>query len=651
MIGRAAPSRAPRLPRGETQGDKACPGAGSLPIGGAFVAGLAVLGRTGIWWGDPARADVYAALESVAAALVALALAWRAIRATAARDPDACSEQLTADRVTVWDDERERDAALEELDAGTLVVARPGERLAVDGLVCSGRATVEEALITGESAPREVGEGDQVFAGSLNLNGRLVVRTTAVSHATVVGRIAERIAGVLASKPRVVRAFEAYSRVHVPVLMALAAAAALATGSLGRGLGVLIAGCPCALLLATPCAMTAALAAAGKAQVLVRSGRFFEALADARVVVLDKTGTLTAGRLEVAQLAPAAGSPSDELAAAVLRGRWSWLLTTLAVACFASLFVTHIPVPELAHDAAHASAPPAEHDHFHADRGNGAPRVSSMRLHLRGMLLAFAGAAAFVAYFVGRVRRELDQREVELAEEQRRRAQAEKLESLATLAAGAAHELATPLATIAVVARELELLCAERDDAEIGDEVRVIERETARCRSILGSLAGRSGELRGESWETRRLGELLEEARAATSRPESIEWILAGDLAALQLRVPRGVLAQTIQCLLQNAIDASTTTPAVQVVVERRAETLEIAVVDRGSGMPPQVLHRLGEPFFTTKEAGRGLGLGVFVARRVVEQWGGALDFTSRLGAGTTARLRLPITPWLAKPQ
>lgn len=351
-----------------------------------------------------------------------------------------------------------------------------------------------------------------------------------------------------------------------------------------------------------------------------------------------------------------AGGPSNpfsvfyiiniSLAAAVLPSRWAWAQTILAVACFGFLFWRHLPVPELSHHAAqHGAAQHSEPHHDVVSGAGGETQVDSMSLHLRGMLLAFAGAAGFVAYFVTRTRRELERLEDDLAEAERRHSQAEKLESLVTLAAGAAHELATPLSTVLVVAREIERELAGRAaDAELLADVRIIHREVARCREILDSLTAQAGESIGESWTAAPVGDLLEETRRGVRHPERIEVEVAPELAAQPLFVPRRAIVQSLQALLQNALDASPDERTVRLRAGTCADGIELTIVDRGRGMSEATRKRVGEPFFTSRAVGRGMGLGVFVARRVLGQLNGRLEYESRLGEGTTARVLLPLS-------
>lgn len=326
------------------------------------------------------------------------------------------------------------------------------------------------------------------------------------------------------------------------------------------------------------------------------------------------------------------------LASATLRPFWAWCLTTMAVVCFSGLFVWHMPIAALSHEHARSAAHREHAGDQHAD-ANWAG-VDPMEIHLRGMLVAFAGAAVFVTYFVTRVRHELDCREVQLAAAERRRAEGEKVESLVTLAAGAAHELATPLATIMVAAREMELeLESQTPCSTTLDDLRVIVREAGRCRDVLGAITSRAGEQIGETWNVVDWNELLEAVRSATGRPERVETSLHLGDAAPRIVAPRRTLVQTLLSLVQNGLAASPEGELVKLSVRRQDSLWQIEVRDAGCGMSEAILRRLGEPFFTTRDAGEGMGLGVFLAKRVVEQMGGKLAIESRVNSGTTVRI------------
>ncbi|HXJ35974.1 MAG TPA: ATP-binding protein [Candidatus Eisenbacteria bacterium] len=312
------------------------------------------------------------------------------------------------------------------------------------------------------------------------------------------------------------------------------------------------------------------------------------------------------------------------LAAVVLGAAWTWALAGLAVACYGALFLA-VPFP--------AIAPMHAHD------------GGMLSLHLQGMWIAFMLAAALTAYFVVQLSAAIEGRDAELARVREQASRAERLASLTTLAAGAAHELGTPLATIAVVATELERAVATLPESRaiaLGDDARLIRSEVSRCRRILDLLASDAGGPAGEAPTMVDLRSLIDDTLSALPPGNVSRVAVSLPRPVLRLNVPRRALVQVLANLVHNALDASTPDGAVRVAVDLGPATLEFAIEDDGPGMPPDVLARCGEPFFTTKGPGRGLGLGVFLARTLAEELGGSLDLSSPPGRGVRAALRLP---------
>jgi two-component system sensor histidine kinase RegB len=262
--------------------------------------------------------------------------------------------------------------------------------------------------------------------------------------------------------------------------------------------------------------------------------------------------------------------------------------------------------------------------------------------HLRGMFVVNAFASAFLVAVVHRLRAALARVEASLAESERRKRRHEKLASLSSLAATAAHELGTPLGTIRVVAKELERTAERLGDASLLDDARLVRAEVERCRALLGELGQRAGSAQGEAPMTidaarfvAELGALLGE-RGLSAR-------LDHEPSLVHFRAPRVALLRTVANLVKNAHDASGPTSALPCV----ALTLEgdhvcIRVDDDGAGMGDDVLAQIGEPFFTTKGDGRGLGLGVFLARELAEGLDGDLTYARRSPRGVRATLRWP---------
>jgi two-component system sensor histidine kinase RegB len=310
------------------------------------------------------------------------------------------------------------------------------------------------------------------------------------------------------------------------------------------------------------------------------------------------------------------------LATLILTAAWTWALVALSLACSAVLFVWNRPLDLAPTHAAH------------------------MVMHLRGMWVAFGVSAAFIVYFVRRIRRALALREAELGASRNLAARRERLASLATMAAGAAHELSTPLSTIAVVAKELERglgALTPAPPAGVAEDVRLVRAEVERCRAILQRLCVDAGEVMGEAFVSVPVEELVRRALAGLAPRPVIRADFGPDVRGLALDVPPRAVEQALQGVLKNAQDASPEGQAVAFSVARVGDRVEFTVRDRGAGMPPAVLARVGEPFFTTKPAGRGMGLGLFLARSIVERLGGAVSLDSALRQGTTARIAVPL--------
>lgn len=307
------------------------------------------------------------------------------------------------------------------------------------------------------------------------------------------------------------------------------------------------------------------------------------------------------------------------LAAVVLPEAFTWLLAAASGVGSALLFLDHreLVMPQASHD---------EH----------------MQVHLRGMWVAFVVAASFIVSFLLRVRKALALRERQLERARNVAAKHDKLVALGTLAAGAAHELSTPLSTITLVAKELEHQIPT-EDALARDDIRLIRAEVGRCRAILEQMASDAGQTSGEAIVAAPIGALLEEVVAEAKRGHAISLRISDDLRESTLEVPRRAFVRALAVLVNNALDATTEAAEVSLGAGHDGETLLIEVRDRGAGMSPDVLARVGEPFFTTKEPGRGMGLGLFVSRAVIERMGGRLEFQSTAGEGTVASVHLPL--------
>jgi heavy metal translocating P-type ATPase len=191
------------------------------------------------------------------------------------------------------------------LRQGDRIELRAGDRVPADGIVASGSASLDMASLTGESVPVDVTQGDTVLAGSIDTNGRLEVTVTQVGAATTLGKIIALMRTAERAKPPVTRLLERYAGQYMALVLMLSAGVWFATGSIEATLAVLVASCPCALVLAAPATSIAAIAVAARHGILIKGAAFLENLADVSSIVFDKTGTLTLGELTLARIVPA----------------------------------------------------------------------------------------------------------------------------------------------------------------------------------------------------------------------------------------------------------------------------------------------------------------------------------------------------------
>lgn len=203
--------------------------------------------------------------------------------------------------------------SVSELKVGDRIRVLPGDLIPADGVVVSGEGSVNQASITGESLPADKNPGDEVYAGSENLNGRLEVQVSRTGSDTTLGRVRELILAAEQTKLPIMRLIDQYVSYYTPLVVVLAALVWAFTHDLNRVIAVLVVSCPCAFVLATPTAMVAALAAASRLGVLVKNVADLETVGSITAFVFDKTGTLTTGRLEVVRLVPAEGTTPAEL--------------------------------------------------------------------------------------------------------------------------------------------------------------------------------------------------------------------------------------------------------------------------------------------------------------------------------------------------
>ena len=195
-----------------------------------------------------------------------------------------------------------------QLRLGDLIELRAGERLPADGIVRRGASSLDLASLTGESVPVEVHEGDTALAGAMNIDGLLQGELTRVGENTTLGRIITLMREAEGAKPPVTRLLDRYAGQYMALVLLVAAGVWLSTGNVPAMLAVLVASCPCALVLAAPATAVAAIAVAARHGILIKGSAFLEHLADVTAVVFDKTGTITTGDLHLAETQPMSGA-------------------------------------------------------------------------------------------------------------------------------------------------------------------------------------------------------------------------------------------------------------------------------------------------------------------------------------------------------
>src|ERR1700676_3666181 len=227
-------------------------------------------------------------------------------------------------RACVLRNGEELEVPAESLVPDDVIVVRAGERIAADGIVELGASSIDESSITGEPLPRDKQSGDEVFSGTVNGNGLLHIRVTRAGSETTLARVVALVQEAKQKPAPVERAADRYAKYFLPALLLAAALTLYFTGNWLRTVAVLIVACPCALILATPTAMVAAIGGLARRGILVRGGAVLQRAAKVDTVVFDKTGTVTEGRFEITHIIAAAGYPSENallaLAAAAERG-------------------------------------------------------------------------------------------------------------------------------------------------------------------------------------------------------------------------------------------------------------------------------------------------------------------------------------------
>ena len=306
------------------------------------------------------------------------------------------------------------------------------------------------------------------------------------------------------------------------------------------------------------------------------------------------------------------------IAATILPRAYTWFMATLTVACYSGLFFYNVPLP---------------HNGMHHDGG--------FQMHVFGMWLGFVMSAGFVAVIIVGLAHNLRERDRRLAEAREQALQNERLVALGTLAAGAAHELGTPLGTMAILTAELEQEYVDNAHSDLHRKLGILRKQTERCKEALSVISASAGAGRAESGHRMPVGayldEVIDEWRA--QRPDATLEYRPGPSNEVGEIIAERTLTQALINVLNNAADASP--EHVKLNGHWTMTTLSLEISDRGPGLSADIQKQLGKTPVTTKT--EGLGVGLFLAHATIPRLGGTLMIENRKQSGTTVRITVPL--------
>lgn len=329
------------------------------------------------------------------------------------------------------------------------------------------------------------------------------------------------------------------------------------------------------------------------------------------------------------------------IAAATLPRRLTWGMAALTLACYSLLMVWYVPLPFEGHSQNQPAAAMQEMDHLHHNMemsppatADAMPLEEAFNAHVLGMWLGFVISALVVAYFAVEMAREVRVRDAQLNRVREEILRNERIVSLGTQAAGAAHELGTPLSTMSVVIGEMRRDCS---DPENQDNLYILNEQVRNCKRILDSLLAHAQETSSELSLEEFIRTVLDEWQLL--RPTvQYRFQVKGIQPSPRMRADLALRSALLN-LLNNAADASP--DEMDILLLWNEESLKLEIQDHGPGLTSEAAARAGSAFFTTKQEGRGLGL--FLANATLERLGGSVSLSNREGGGATTEVILPL--------
>lgn len=275
------------------------------------------------------------------------------VAATQARKSISALTELTPKTAIIVENDRQREVAAEILEAGQIVLVRPGDRIACDGVIEQGSSEIDESPVTGESLPRAKSIGDEVFAGTINLGSTLKLRVTRAAADNTIARIIRLVEEAQSAKAPVQRFVDKFARIYMPIVVGIAVLVAvvppLALGGawgiwIYRALSLLLIACPCALVISTPAAIAAGLSAGARRGLLIKGGAVLEEIGNLRTIAFDKTGTLTEGKPQVTDIQGVTVSDDETLRlVAALESGSNHPIARAVATCVTERGITSIP--------------------------------------------------------------------------------------------------------------------------------------------------------------------------------------------------------------------------------------------------------------------------------------------------------------------
>lgn len=306
------------------------------------------------------------------------------------------------------------------------------------------------------------------------------------------------------------------------------------------------------------------------------------------------------------------------IAAATLPWRYTWVMAIITIACYTLLLFNYVPLP---------------HDHN--------KHLIEFALHVSGMWLAFVLSTVIIAWFVVKMSASIRERDQDLAKAREHALRNEQIIALGTLAAGAAHELGTPLSTMAVVTGELQQEYIH--DSEFQNNIRILRDQIAHCKQTLTQLLAKAGQTRAEHGSELPVDEFLRQIldKWKLIRP-SVKFTYQNTGTQPTPRImDNQLLSQSILNLLNNAADASS--KCIEIKSNWDNLVLHLEIIDGGQGLSAEALQRAGEAFFSSKAPGQGFGIGLFLANANIERFGGSVRLFNLENGGACTQVVLPL--------